>query len=180
MIELVPTEFDDPAFLSLVESILNGAVAALQVREVYLVHVDNWFDHKWLGWWGRRTEELRVPPFSPNRVCSEKHYIWDENGSRWTSVPHTKPLHPHQPGRRWLAQPIDRLSPSAAFIWYSGNTMTNGTGSLMLYRSCAEGYAWYASFAKDEHWRVEDGRQITRGELKRFEESSRQMERVQA
>ena len=50
MIELVPTEHDDIAFLSLVQRIINGAIAAQRMREVFLVHIDNWFDHKWLGW----------------------------------------------------------------------------------------------------------------------------------
>ncbi len=49
MIELIPGEGDDVEFLALVQRIVNGAVSALDVREVFLVHVDNWFDHKWLG-----------------------------------------------------------------------------------------------------------------------------------
>ncbi len=177
MIELVPSEFDDAAFLSLVQSIVNGAVVALQVREVYLVQVDNWFDHKWLGWWGRAVEELRIPPFSPNRVLSEKYYIWDESRAEWMPGDHKRPLHCAE--RRWIAQPIDRFSKSAAFIWYSGNTVTNRAGSMMLYRSGAEGYSWYVSFTKDKHWKVDEGRQVTRRELKTFEESGRQMELVQ-
>jgi hypothetical protein len=180
MIELVPAEFDDAAFVSLVQSIVNGAAAALQVREVYLVHVDNWFDHKWLGWWGRNTDELRVPPFSPNRVQSEKHYVWDEDHAQWTSAATERPIHSPDPGRRWIAQPIDRLSKSAALIWYSGNTVTNTAGSMMLYRSGAEGYAWYASFKKDTSWEIDEGRAITRRALKTFEESGRRMEPVQA
>jgi hypothetical protein len=49
MIELVPAERDDAAFLSLAQRIVTGAIAGLQAHEVYLVHIDNWFDHKWLG-----------------------------------------------------------------------------------------------------------------------------------
>jgi hypothetical protein len=180
MIELVPCEYDDAAFLSLVQSIVNGAVAALQVREVFLVHVDNWFDWKWLGWWSWGGSELKVPPFTPKRVRSEKHYLGDEHCEEWTFVAHKKPLHISQPGRSTLAQPLDRWSKSAAFIWYSGNTVTNRAGSMMLYLSGAEGYAWYASFTKDEDWKVEDGRRITRRVLNAFEESGRQSERVHA
>jgi hypothetical protein len=46
MIELAPAEYDDASFLELVQRIVNGAVAALHASEVYLVQVDNWFDHK--------------------------------------------------------------------------------------------------------------------------------------
>ena len=180
MIELVPTENDDPAFLSVAQRIVNGAIAALRVREVYLVQIDNWFDHKWLGWWSRwknrRVEKLRVPLFSPNRVCSEKHFIWDIETSAWKSVGLPRPLHIRQPGRPWLALPIDRFSKDAAFIWSSGNTATNNVGSLMFYLSGDEPYCWYAALKKDEHWAVSDEFQVTRRELVSFEERGEQSE----
>jgi hypothetical protein len=104
MIELIPAKHDDVAFLSLVQRIINGAIAEPQVREVFLVHIDNWFDHKWLGWCSRKgEEELRVPLFTPNRVSSEKHFVWDEKASAWTSTALSKPIHIRQPGRPWLA-----------------------------------------------------------------------------
>ena len=175
MIELVPAEHDDVAFLLLAHRIINGAIAELWMRDVFLVHVDNWFDHKWLGWWSRKEEELRVPTFTPNRVRSEKHFIWKDDTSAWEDAGLQKPLHIRQPGRPWLAQPIDRFSESAAFVWYSGNTATNKVGSLMLYLSGAEGYSWYASFRKDEEWTVADECRITRRELLLFEERGRQL-----
>lgn len=63
MIELIPCEHDDDAFLALVQKIVNGAIDTLQVHEVYLVHVDKWFDWEWLGWRSRRGKELKIPPF---------------------------------------------------------------------------------------------------------------------
>jgi hypothetical protein len=184
MIELTPADHDDIGFLSLAQRITNGAVATLKISEVFLVHVDNWFDHKWLGWWSRwrnrKVEELRVPLFSPNRVCSEKHFIWDVETSEWKSVGLPTPLHRRQAGRPWLAQPLDRFSNCAAFIWYSGNTATNKVGSLMLYLSGAEGYSWYASFRKGEEWTVSDESQVTRRELLSFEEHGHQLELPQA
>ena len=176
MIELIPAEHDDIAFLSLAQRIVNGAIVELRMREVFLVHVDNWFDHKWLGWWSRNEEELRVPTFTPNRVCSEKHFILKAETSAWEEFGLQKPLHVRQPGRPWLAQPIDRFSESAAFIWYSGNTATNKAGSLMLYLSGAEGYSWYASFRKGDEWIVADECRVTRRELLVFEERGRQLE----
>jgi hypothetical protein len=181
MIELEPIEYDDLAFLQLAQRIVNGAVAQLGIREVYLVQTDNWFDFKWLGFWSRGKEkeltDLFVPPFNPNRVRSEKHFVWNAVSSRFTPAAHEKPLHRRQPGRRRsYAVPLERVSKSAAFIWYSGNTITNRTGSLMLYLSGAEAYAWYASFSKDENWRCHDENRIARRELLSFEECGRQME----
>jgi hypothetical protein len=169
VIELIRSEHDDVAFLSLVQRIVNGAIVSLQALEVYLVHVDNWFDWKWLGWRSRSGQELNVPPFDPNRVHSEKRFIWDTEHSQWLSADLFRPLHLRQPGRSGSAQPLGRFSRSAAFIWYSGNSVTNKAGSLMLYLSGAEGYAWYAWFRRDAHWKAEGVRHITRRELTAFE-----------
>jgi hypothetical protein len=180
MIELAPVEYDDADFLSLAQRVVNGAVTALEPREVFMVQTDNWFDWKWLGFWSvGRHKELCVPPFNPNRIRSEKRFIWDMNGSGWTIADHTKPLHVRQPGRcSEVAQPVDRWSKSAAFFWYSGNTTTNGAGSLMLYLSGAENYAWYASFTKAEEWTLHGQRGIAPRELETFEERGRELELV--
>jgi hypothetical protein len=175
MIDLESCDNDDADFVSLAQQIVNGAVATLQVAEVHVVHVDNWFDHKWLGWRSRRGEEPRIPPFAPNRVCSESHLILDVNQGRWEAVALRRPLHLRQPGRTWLTQPLDRFSDSAAFIWCSGNSLTNTAGSLMFYLSGGEGYAWYASFAKGGRWKIDGARQITRRELAAFEARGRRM-----
>ncbi|MGE3805222.1 MAG: hypothetical protein AB7K24_11170 [Gemmataceae bacterium] len=176
MIKLVPATHDDMAFLSLAQRIMNGALAELGVCHVFLVHVDNWFDHKWLGWPGRHGEELRVPSFTPNRVCSEKQLVWKSETSAWEDIGLPKPLHVRQPGSAWLAPPISRYSSAAAFIWYSGNTATNNMGSLMLYLSGAEGYSWYASLGKSTEWAVIDEYRITRRALTIFEERGCQLE----
>jgi hypothetical protein len=176
VIELIPIALDDAGFLSLAQRIMNGAIAELRMPEVFIVNVDNWFDHKWLGWWSRKDEGLRVPTFTPNRVLSEKHFVCKAETSVWERIELQKALHVRQPGRPWLAQPLDRFSESAAFVWYSGSTATNKVGSLMLYLSGAEGYSWYASFRKAEEWTVADECGITRRELLVFEERGRQLE----
>ncbi|MCH8829127.1 MAG: hypothetical protein IID45_06070 [Planctomycetes bacterium] len=185
MIELVPTVHDDAEFLSLAQRIVNGAISVLRIREVYLVHIDNWFDHKWLGWWSsfehKAPKELYVPPFNPNRVCSQKHFTWDEGSSRWTPTDRGVLLHPRQPGRRAsFRRRLDSVSKSAAFVWYSGNTVINSAGNVMMYVSEMEGYAWYASLRKEDRWVFNDESQITRRELVSFEERGLQMELAEA
>ncbi len=179
MIELTAAEHDDAGFLALAQRIVNGVIMTMQMREVYIVHIDNWFDYKWLEWRSRKGEdELRVPLFSPNRVHTQKRFVWDVESLAWTSVGMPRPLHIRQAGRPSLAQPLDRFSNRAVFIWYSGNTTTNKVGSLMIYVSGAEGYAWYTSFRKDADWTVADEFRITRRELESFEERGRQMEAI--
>ena len=179
MLEFIPTDGDDPAFLSLGQRIVNGALAALQVRELFLVHIDNWFDHKWLGWWSnwqhKELKKLFVPPFNPNRARSQKHFMWDANKSAWMLTGHGKPLHVQRSGRLSSRQLLDQFSKSAAFVWYSGNTVANGAGSLMFYLSGAEVYAWYASFKRNELWKIDDGFRVTRRELESYEEGGQQL-----
>lgn len=180
MIEFTPTELDDADFLLLAQRIANGAIVDLQVREVFLVHVDNWFDFKWLGWWSwgdDACKRLVVPPFNPNRVLTQEHYVREGNRERWKHIGSGNPLHVRQAGRqRSLAKPIDEVSGSAAFVWYSGNTARNMAGSLMVYRSGADGYAWYASFKKDIAWIVNNEAHVSRRELLSFEKRGREME----
>ena len=127
----------------------------------------------------RWLKQLHVPPFNPNRIRSEQRFLWDDSCSRWTPVVGRKPLHVRQPGRRKLfKRPLARFAQSAAFVWYSGNTVTNTTGSVMLYQSGTEGCAWYASFRKKEQWRVADECRATRRALEAFAERGRQIEAV--
>jgi hypothetical protein len=46
----------------------------------------------------------------------------------------------------------------------------------MFYRSGADGYAWYASIQKREHWAIAEQLQIRKEELLSFEQRGRQME----
>jgi hypothetical protein len=179
MFEFVPTESDDPAFLSLAERIINAAIPDLKVLEVYVVHLDNWFDFKWLGWWSWKEPELSrlvVPPFNPNRVREQKHFVRAANEHQWTYIGSGKPLHSRRAGRWSLGLPVNRVSESAAFVWYSGNTARNMCGSLMVYRSGTDGYAWYASFKNDNGWRSNGEARVSRQELRSFEERGRQLE----
>ena len=179
-IELAASESDDAAFIELVQRIVNGVLADMLISEVYLVHIDNWFDHKWLLWWSsggqQELTKLCVPPFNPNRVRSQMHFFRDAKNSAWIETDPGKALHVRQPGRRSQRKLLEQVSESAAFIWYSGNTLKNRAGSLMLYQSGDEDYAWYASISKKETWKIDDGFRITRRELASFEERGRPMD----
>ena len=177
MIKSVPLGGDDPGFLTLIQPIINGALAVLGTREVFLVQTDNWFDFKWRGFWSWTGKELKVPPFTPRRVRTQKHFRWDATSSCWRYDGPGKALHVDQPGRSYLACPLSRFSASAAFVWYSGNTVTNSAGSLMVYLTGADRYSWYASFHVDGEWKIKSECEIGRRELLSFLEKGRQIER---
>ncbi len=176
MITLVPSDDDDPGFLSLIQAIINGALAVLETRELFVVQTHNWFDFKWLGFWSWTGKELKIPPFTPRRVRTQKHFTWDAASSCWRYDGPGQILHVDQPGRSYLARPLSRLSGYAAFIWYSGNTMTNSAGSLMVYLPGADRYSWYASFHLDGEWKIKRECRIDRRELLSFLEKGRQIE----
>jgi hypothetical protein len=180
MIELTPTGNDDPGFLSLTKRMINGAASAHEVRDVFLVHIDSWFDHKWLGWWSWKGNGLCVPPFTPRRVISQRRFLRIAEPATWTSAAIKRPLHIRQPGRSTRARPLDRYSQDAAFAWYSGSTTTNTLGCLMFYRTGTERYAWYASMGKKTNWAIVETCQISPGELRSFEERGRELETAEA
>ena len=176
MIELVTSDGDDPGFLALIQRIINGALAVLGSREVFVVQTDNWFDFKWRGFWSWTGKELKIPPFTPRRIRTQRHYSWDATSSCWRYDGPGKILHVDQPGRSYLARPLSHVSASAAFVWYSGNTVTNSAGSLMVYLAGADRYSWYASFHLDGDWRIKKEFEIDRRELLSFLERGRQIE----
>jgi hypothetical protein len=176
MIELLPSNGDDPGFLSLVQRIINGALAVLEPRELYLVQTDNWFDFKWTGFWSWTGTELKTPPFTPRRIRTQKHFTWDVASSCWRYDGPGKVLHLDQPGRSYLARRLSNFSASGAFVWYSGNTVTNRAGSLMVYLAGEDRYSWYASFHFDEEWKIKRECRIHRRELLSFLERGRQIE----
>jgi hypothetical protein len=99
MIDLKPSETDDPDFVELVSQLLNSLVQLNQPAEVYVVNIDHWFDHKWqyfsgktlgaLGVWNSR---LTVPPFDPGRVIRESHFRLDPATNIYREETR-KPLH---------------------------------------------------------------------------------------
>jgi len=180
MIELTLTPHDDPGFLSLTSRIIKGAIVAYDVREVFLVHIDTWFDHKWLGWWSSIGDKLCVPPFTPRRVLSEQRFVRSEERSTWTSAVLKSPLHIRQPGRVTLARPLKRFSQDAAFVWYSGSTAINTLGCLMFYRYGTECSAWYASIGRKTNWNIVETCRISPDELRWFEERGREPETAAA
>ena len=82
-----------------------------------------------------------------------------------------------QPGRSYRARRLSRLFGLAAFVWYSGNTVTNSAGSLMVYLTGADRYSWYASFHVDGEWKIKSECGIGRRELLSFLERGRQIAR---
>jgi hypothetical protein len=167
---------DDPAFLAVVDRIVSALVRRDQPADVYLVHIDNWFDHKWLRYSGRgivdmaecypyfdvaldehSQEQLTFPPFTPNRVVAQYLFSRLADGSyAEQAVPRLVHRRRRERSEKNLHRRVADFSRSGMFVWYSSGTVINHRGSLLVY-SARDGVVdgWYAGFAERGGWHVE-------------------------
>jgi hypothetical protein len=169
MITLEPSEKIDYSFVAIVERVLNNTLQLHQPAEVYLVQIDNWFDHKWLEFDTSRIDtddlgwraKLRLPPFEPSRVVSQLHFQKHSSEPLLYEGSSSNPLHILS-SNRTLAQ----ICSSGAFVWYSYVGNRSDQGSLMVYlNNDGKGSAWYASFTKNPDWQVNKMKGASKQEL---------------
>src|SRR2546430_17270184 len=99
-IKLLINSNDDPQFVELVTQIISGLIRDSSPREVFVMKIDNWFDHKWLtfsgiGW--VRLDDFRLdlntaldefrrgnvtfPPSTPTRVIAVCYFLRGGDGA---------------------------------------------------------------------------------------------------
>lgn len=170
MIKIISKESDDKIFISLVEQILNGGVNLNEPKEVFIIKVDHWFDFKWrefshkilgaLGVWDKSS--LRVPPFIPDRILEESHY--QKFGNNYVQKRPYR-LHIYQHSEENAKRKIYRKS--ANYIWFSGDTLNNSQGCLMVYTFNKDFQnSWYISFIKKSDWQIYKTDNISKAEVK--------------
>src|SRR6185295_5309937 len=185
-IELTAKPHDDPEFVELVRRLISGCVNEDFPARIFAIRIDNWFDHKWLGFSGIgrvgfafygdffiktdtaldefRQDKITLPPFSPKRVIEEYRFIRDESGAYAPVNPR-----PYVHQRRLASSSqnlhkriLDRVD-SAILVWFSSNTKVNLRGSIMVYEvKGPDVHPWYSGLAKQEdEWRVIQTKGIT-------------------
>lgn len=163
-----PPDIDRP-FVAIVERILNNTLELHHPEEVYVVLIDNWFDHKWLEFESSQTDndasgwrnKLTLPRFEPSRVVSQSHYDASPTNSALYQASESHTLH-ILADRRFL----DHFCSSGVFVWYSFAGPKADRASVMVYiNSNGRGSAWYVSFTKSEDWNVNKMKGISRREL---------------
>ncbi len=173
MIELKGQPGDDAGFVEHVLAIVAGVVRVVEPRELYLVKVDSWFGASWLGFSHkamgalgvahRRT--LRVPPFAPARVVSQRFLRRQPDGG-YMREDSPLQLHVAQRSEDNRRRSMAEVCPDAAVCWWSGQTTQNARGALMAYVPTTEGHVgWYAEFKKVESWGVAKTCGVTAQEL---------------
>jgi hypothetical protein len=140
MFDLGAAPDDHRDFLDLATRLIVGAAIVHRPRDVLIFKIDNWFDHKWLGFSGKVlaaigvwSSPLTLPPFVANRIVSQWHYQRDEVGDGYrVSAPLPNIHHQGWTGQN-LHRRVQQVAPDTALFWFSGNTAATGRGSLMAY-----------------------------------------------
>ena len=159
---------DDPAFTAIVQQIAAGTIQLYSPAELYLFHVDTWFDFKWLGFVGDR----RLPPFRGNRIVSQRHYEISPDRAAETIA---SPLYDFRDRAASSSPYLHTISKSAVFLWYSGESALSKRGAIMLYRIAADEIAsWYTSFHVSGEWKMLKGHQISRTEIEHLRNTPNQ------
>jgi hypothetical protein len=179
---------DDNEFIDALNSIIAGVLRSLTPDAVWVVHVDNWFDHKWLRFSGNGAiaseipvegyysvkqpfwqDKLTFPPFSPDRIVEQ--WSFSRSGDDYIEAPLTKLPHRNQrtPSPSNLYRRVEGFGSSVLFIWYSGNTLKNGRGSVMLYSTGRNpSVSWFAALRRNRKWTVDRTKAISREEVSRL------------
>jgi len=181
-------ESDDPGFIEVMNSLVRGLIAHREPEELWIIQIDNWFDHKWLGFSGMGAiasnipidrydtvkaesyqEKVTFPPFTPNRVLGQFSFVRVADG--YTELP--LPVLPHSTERKRsetnLRRRIEDFSRSACLVWYSANTLANGRGSVMVYNVSDGGLeCWFAAFNRQEEWKLQATKGVSRDDVKQL------------
>lgn len=178
-------ENDDIGFVHQVRPIVAGVLRTVEAAEVYVVKIDNWFGDRWLGFSHKLLgaagvsyrETLRVPPFVPARVASQRFFRRGADGG-YVEEDSQLSLHVDQTSEGNAQRQMAAVCPRAAVFWWSGSTRANQRGSLMAYFPTvvrdreaipAGGHGgWYADFKKVREWSVGKTRRTTAQELSTF------------
>lgn len=159
-------------FEAIVDRAFRSSLKHNDIDEAYLVRVKGWFDYKWEGFAGTLMHEiaiwrgvLRIPPFHPSRILSEKRLRLDTN--TFQELEHRRPLHIAQASSENLSRKVADVCASGVFVWYSEVNQESDRASLMVYYcKSGESSGWYAGFFRQEEaWRLGQVKGISRRAL---------------
>jgi hypothetical protein len=52
MTQVAVGETDDPGFIAVLNSLVQGLISNRAPEELWIIQIDNWFDHKWFRFSG--------------------------------------------------------------------------------------------------------------------------------
>jgi hypothetical protein len=138
---ITPDIDEAPDFIRQVEQVANGVIPRHAPETLVLIKIDNFFGSNWLGFSGKALGAIevwhnpsyhpanivRIPPFVPNRVVSQRRF----SSPNYEEIDCGKPIHKRMPSRVALNRTVAGAAPKSALIWYSGESKVNGRGAVM-------------------------------------------------
>jgi len=186
---------DDNDFVDLLNALLSSLLVQQTPEQFWVIQIDNWFDHKWLRYSGSGSvastfpadwtssfmdrfasvkeqfwrNKLTFPPFAPDRVVGQWSFL--RSKGEYIEVPF--PKLPHKESKRRshsnLNRRVEDFVRSASFVWYSGNTLKNGRGSVMVYNiGPGKPICWFAAFGRKSGWLLERTKGINMEQVSRL------------
>lgn len=168
---------DNKNFIAALNGFVDQLTNDLEPAEIYMIRINEWFDHKWLGYSGRGIiqfpysepyilakldkrflDRLTFPPFNPNQVRAEHYWKLENSGDyNGTEKPHCIYNQKLKYNSYNWHNLVESVSSSGVFVWFSSNSESSGNGSIMVY--AIEGVdiqTWYASFSEESGWEIEN------------------------
>ena len=171
---------DAPAFIKSLNNLITSLIDKYQFDEIFIIQINNWFDHKWLNYSGKSVvqfhgghfiesalenewrEKVTIPPSNPNRILSEKVFNLKTSDNKKT----VKQLHSTKASNDNLHNRIVDYSKNGLFIWYSSDTEKNQKGSIMVYKVQNGNVGkFYISFENNKEWKVKQTKDIPTNEI---------------
>ena len=169
LFDLAPQDDDNAEFVDLVKSCLRWAASENRPPELYIIKIDNWFDARWcefsgkaIGAFGTWMTKLTLPPFVPHRVIWERKFVAPD----YIQSPIRKCIHVKVSGGDAQLRRVSEIAPNASFVWFSGQTKSNGRGALMAYLlHDGSHWPWYTAWTLRDGWRASLLRGVSTEEL---------------
>ena len=172
MIHIEIAELDDEGFIEIIQRFVNTCLRQNEPESFFIIKVDHWFDFKWKGFQGKmlgavgswNSEQLRLPPFIPDRIITQSFYVKAKNGYQLSE---SELLHTYRSSGENITGygRIYGTGQPRLFFWFSGETKATQRGSLMAYfvdenkmRSI------YVSFLRKTEWSVYKTNGLSRNE----------------
>jgi hypothetical protein len=175
MIKLDLDEKDDKKFIDEIIELISSVIRYFNPFLITICKIDNWFDHKWLGFFHyanyKKNERLLNPPFAPYRRIMGCYYKYENGKIELLKVEKGK-----QSCSGCLFSVYDEenefiINPKRMNIWYSGNTRNNKIGSLMIYflteydSTKQSSKIFYISYKSKKKWKIFKAKGISDQEL---------------